>query len=324
MFDGPRDLVSWMYPEVGDSIPHEYYNEDIQKFIRKRKWPQKVVYKKEEFFDLHVTPFNHHSLQLTKLNIQHYPVPDVDLVNFYKINSMGFRSDEFTDKHDGQHILFAGCSMTFGDGIPLQYLWAHKLYSKIKAEHGASGYFNIASNGASVGVIIENTYKYIKKYGKPDYVFMLLPDLQRTMNSYAEDDRDQGFREQLSLYLALSDLCIAYGINLIVMSWEISVNIKKDVIENYKFYSQGEVKNAWYLPEYRDTIPQFHKLDFPEYKDEVRRYVADNFDTHEAGLFLDLAWDDAHPGIAEHEFWYNKFYEKYMDIHSQMDKVADL
>lgn len=37
----------------------------------------------------------------------------------YSLNSSGQRCDEFKKTHEGKHILFAGCSITFGEGLPI-------------------------------------------------------------------------------------------------------------------------------------------------------------------------------------------------------------
>lgn len=47
----------------------------------------------------------------------------VDKIIEYKFNSFGFRSEEFTTTDD--NIMFLGCSLTFGTGIPIENTWAY-------------------------------------------------------------------------------------------------------------------------------------------------------------------------------------------------------
>lgn len=294
----------------------------MQDFVNKRGWLGSESQKPEQldldgYFLPRPTPVGHHSLTLNKLNVEKYPVPGVEFENFYSLNKLGFRSDNFTKKHKGKtHALFAGCSMTFGDSIPLQYLWAKKVHDKINESNPTSGFFNVGCNGATLGQVVENISKYIDNYGTPEYIFVLLPDLNRTFVEAKDAYLSPIFRQALSTYRTFAKYCKAEGIKLIMMSWEPSVNIKTNKRAPYAFISDGVPNYYDKMPEFRDTVEQFYKIDFPEMQDYIMKYVEDNLETHPAGLFLDLAWDDAHPGVAEHEFWYNKFYEKYLEISS--------
>jgi hypothetical protein len=97
----------------------------------------------------------------------------------YKYNSDGFRSDEFTKDHDGLHIVFSGCSETEGVGDNIEKAWSHILYNQISKDRKCSGFFNLAKSGWGYSKIIPNLMIYFKKYGTPDYLFILLPNCQR-------------------------------------------------------------------------------------------------------------------------------------------------
>ena len=97
----------------------------------------------------------------------------------FNINSDFFRSDEFKTAHDGKHILFSGCSVTYGVGLYTKELWSHLLYNKIKNKEKVSGYYNLGTPGTGVFDIVFNIFKYIKNYGNPDVIFIDLPDLSR-------------------------------------------------------------------------------------------------------------------------------------------------
>jgi hypothetical protein len=105
-----------------------------------------------------------------------------------KTNLYGFRSDEFINEHSGKHIVFAGCSETYGQGGDLEDIWAHKVYSKIKEKENLSGFFNLGKCGAGVQDIIHYILSYSNKFGKPDALFILLPNLTRFISYLALPD----------------------------------------------------------------------------------------------------------------------------------------
>jgi hypothetical protein len=101
-----------------------------------------------------------------------------DSVRYY-FNSLGYRSDEFTKFHDGEHILFAGCSETEGVGGALESCWSYMVYKKLSETKKISGFFNLSRAGWGHDVIIANIIQYINAYGKPNKIYMLLPELSR-------------------------------------------------------------------------------------------------------------------------------------------------
>ena len=95
----------------------------------------------------------------------------------YTYNSDFFRCDEFTKDHDNKkHILFAGCSQTEGVGAPLETIWPKVLLSGLNSN---ASFFSIAKAGYGWQKIITNFMIYVDKYGAPDYLFALLPNLGR-------------------------------------------------------------------------------------------------------------------------------------------------
>lgn len=96
-----------------------------------------------------------------------------------KVNSYNFRSDEFKKNHNGLHVLFSGCSVTYGVGLYSQETWSYKLYNKIKKTENVSGYYNLSISGTGIMEIVTNIFKYANMYNKPDVIFLNLPDLAR-------------------------------------------------------------------------------------------------------------------------------------------------
>jgi hypothetical protein len=108
----------------------------------------------------------------------------------YSYNSLGFRSDEFTKDHNGDHVLFAGCSETEGVGGNLESCWSYITYSELSKENKLSGFFNLARYGWGYDIIIQNIMCYISEYGKPKTIFILFPNLGRF---YTWDGNEEGF-----------------------------------------------------------------------------------------------------------------------------------
>lgn len=110
-------------------------------------------------------------------------VPDKDYdqddsVRYY-FNSLGYRSDEFTKNHNGEHVLFAGCSETEGVGGNLDLCWSYMTYKKLSETTKLSGFFNLSRGGWGHDVIVANIIQYVNTYGKPSKIYMLLPNLSR-------------------------------------------------------------------------------------------------------------------------------------------------
>ncbi len=101
----------------------------------------------------------------------------------YKLNSYGHRSDEFSSTHNGKHIIFCGCSNTFGEGLPDKKNWSGRLYEKISKDGDVSGYYNLSFLGGSIQLIVDNIYKYVDTFGAPDYIFCYFPDSKRIIKT---------------------------------------------------------------------------------------------------------------------------------------------
>jgi len=89
----------------------------------------------------------------------------------YKVNSYNCRSVEFFKNPE---LLVAGCSQTFGVGAPLEGTWAYFLAKDLGVD-----YVNTALPGGSTQTIVTNIFAYIRKYGKPKNIVVLLPEVFR-------------------------------------------------------------------------------------------------------------------------------------------------
>lgn len=95
----------------------------------------------------------------------------------YEYNEDYFRCDNFKNAHQNTpHILFAGCSQTEGVGAPLETVWSKLVLNSISPQ---SGFYSIAKSGYGWQKIITNFMIYVDRFGAPDYLFALLPNVGR-------------------------------------------------------------------------------------------------------------------------------------------------
>lgn len=132
--------------------------------------------KKEHIYDAPI-------LKKYPLNTKYMDSVDINDGSTYrypvKLNKYGYRSDDFTRDHDGAHVVFAGCSNTFGSGGNLNEVWSYNLYEKIKQSKKLSGFYNLGIPGAGFKEIIMSIIDYFDKFGAPETLFIMLPNLER-------------------------------------------------------------------------------------------------------------------------------------------------
>jgi hypothetical protein len=89
----------------------------------------------------------------------------------YVVNKYNCRSVEFFDSPE---LLVAGCSQTFGVGVPVEGTWSYFLANSLNVK-----YANTALPGGSIQTIVNNVLAYIREFGKPKTLALLLPELTR-------------------------------------------------------------------------------------------------------------------------------------------------
>lgn len=90
----------------------------------------------------------------------------------YRENKHGFRGDPFTSDTE---MIFVGCSMTYGTGIPDEdLLWGNILAKKLKLKASS-----IAKPGASIYQLVSMIFQYISDYGAPKCIYALFPGFYR-------------------------------------------------------------------------------------------------------------------------------------------------
>jgi hypothetical protein len=220
-------------------------------------------------------------------------------VSLKEINAFGFRSDEFKSNHDGLHILFLGCSYTWGTGLYLNEVWSKILYKKISNKTETSGFFNLGVPGDSVHSSITNAFKYFKNFGNPSVIFFNIQNINRF---YAEDEQNHMlYRSHINdtkvlnlmayqHYYALEQYCRSNNILLISFTWYLGHD-QHPLISFQTFYHINI-----------DNITNF-VLEYKEKNSHVKESM--------------VARDGKHLGTAYHEYWAIHAYSKYDKINKK-------
>lgn len=235
----------------------------------------------------------------------------------YIYNNENYRCDDFITQHNGKHILFAGCSETEGVGGNIDQVWSSMLYDKLKKNNELSGFFSIARSGYGWQKIITNAMIYFEKFGYPEYMFILLPQVGRLYewndsnktymyvqkyteshlgrNANTEDNlpRDKYFTEFINFTIAwqlFEKFCESKQIKLIWTTWE---HIDSINITNF------------------NTFKSF----FPMDPDECMKYIKDVYQMNNGKIGKnDISKRDGHSGTLINEYWSIKFENKIKEL----------
>lgn len=197
------------------------------------------------------------------------------------INKYGFRSDDFVLNHDKMHILFSGCSMTWGTGLNIEHVWAKQVYDIINKKNDCSGFFNLGSPGTSFIFQVFNLFKYFNIYGNPNLIVINMPDILRFYNydiinkyivdaSYKDNTYEIFSLLNYQIYLMLEKYCLTNNINLICFSYDINTEnlfksfntfykIEPDKIENLLFNNPDNEQNMLIANDKQHLGILFHK-----------------------------------------------------------------
>ncbi len=215
------------------------------------------------------------------------------------LNDEIFRSEYFTQSHNGLHILFNGCSVTSGVGLLYEEIWAKLLYNRILQDNECSGFYNIAVGGTSHFTQVANFFKYFKKYGNPDIIFYQVTSLNRFYNFSNEDNTkfvDSLYDEQsqnilnivaFQYYYMLEQYCKANGIRLISFTWH-------EPTQNF----------------FAGKFDTFFTVD----KQKVLNFVFDYEKNNPGDSYAVNARDGKHLGTGYHIYWSDMLYDLYKGI----------
>lgn len=246
----------------------------------------------------------------------------------YTLNNKYFRSQPFENfNKENINILYAGCSFTFGMGIPDEFLWTTLLSNKIQStQYKPVESFNLGFRAFSNYLIVKNIMSFIRNYGKPDFLFVLFPDCARDFifndienkydyvfprffnangSSKFEVRYTKNFLYETSILKSadlikfLEDFCLAAGIKLYWTSW---------YYPDYKIYKKMNFTNLM------DTDTSFLQANTDYQKMYVdREYNIEYPYMNVYGLpYWDLARDLVHPGTAWTHHIAEEFFKEYV------------
>lgn len=255
--------------------------------------------------------------------------------NVYLQNVYGFRSKQFVC---GEDLVVAGCSVTFGVGIPEKWSWGAQI-----ANRNNISFANISTPGDSVQGIVLNLFAYFKKFGHPKNLFCLFPSFDRMkfpMNSdwhIIEEEphgqypywryrmlgfnRDGGkflkkpmvhnesisadipFSESIFYIHMLEQYCRATGINLKWGTWDYRVESLISEINPFDYFIKLE-SNLCHFTEGETFLSH---PNYPNCSHETLR--------EEIGIYFDKGTDikisDGHPGVHSH-IHISECFERYL------------
>lgn len=220
-----------------------------------------------------------------------------------EINSNFYRSDNFTAQHHGKHILFSGCSYTWGVGMNHNEVWSKIVYDHISSNVKTSGYFNLGVPANSIFHAIFDIFRYCKNYGNPEIIFFNMPTIYRFYSIDHEFDSTivgfyppDGDSKVLAIvayqyYFMLQQYCEQNNIKLFSFTWTDSELV---------FDNQFEKNNI-------TNFNSFYKM---KTKD-IDLFVANFCEQNKSLPFLLKARDNDHMGIAYHQYWAKFILDKY-------------
>lgn len=252
----------------------------------------------------------------------------------YRVNSQGLRGRELSE---GYELLVAGCSITYGTGIPEEGRWGDMLSNMLNMKLA-----NISYPGRSTDTIVQNVIKSLL-INKPKIIICLFPNFERCniIENYTLRPDNLGneklmFKKNSSIkdiipiewarqnaynnINMLENICKALNIKLIWSTWSLSnLSFKNDFdkFDNYVYdtttndfppYMQWnkwtdnelERKHLFIRPDM--NCHEDHEL----YNSKYFNYGGDvvkRFDEDRLGFC-------PHPGIHRNIHWANFFYDR--------------
>jgi hypothetical protein len=243
----------------------------------------------------------------------------------YYHNRDGRRCDNFSKETAQENFLFAGCSYTYGTGLPYQHTWAYKLNKDLNGEN----FYNVGMPARNFQVIINDIYTYIRLFGKPKTIFLLLPDLKRDHVVRLETNLEQGDYYEVYPIVSMSFNSKDPEKESYNKKDHKYLNMEKVYYDFYNTMSQLEdYLESLEIPFLWTTWDQWFQKSLAGEKifknyfelDSLEEYVEKNiYPPEELGKnrkYWLIAADKPypHPGIMEQYFYSSQFFKKFDEI----------
>jgi len=217
----------------------------------------------------------------------------------YQLNNYGHRCDNFKLNHEYNHILFAGCSFTFGESLPYMQNWSGKLYKKFLSENKLDGYFALGFLNGFTSHIVYNIMLYCESFGFPETIFCFFPQSERTVKYINNEllisykiDKEHKETGRVDSFKSISFLEKYCEINKIKLFWSTWDNLDAD------FYKKQNFNNFIFM------------------QDSDIHLAATNKDEKE-NPFFKIGRDQAHPGLSYSDGVANIFFEKIKGLYEK-------
>jgi len=219
-----------------------------------------------------------------------YEINDV----IYNTNNLGYRCENFSKEDASNNFLYAGCSVTFGIGLPENLIWPYFLNKKLNGEK----IFNLGINGISTNVITYNIHKYIKQFGKPKAIFALYPNFSRTESFIDNNLSIIHFNENLKISVSAHKENGSHRLDIDAFAFNVinSIQILEDYLESI------EVPFFWstWWNAYNNYISSEKKTIFKNFVKFDKSIDLDLVDKYKDHHYFDMARDNQHFGILGH------------------------
>lgn len=266
---------------------------------------------KENYHSLVPNPINKDVVVISKTDkdytwyskiLMHEPEGDDFL---YRYNKLNFRSKSFDDL-DSEFALFAGCSVSFGQGIPEEYSWPYLVSKRIDSD-----FANISSLGADAVTIVNNVISFIETIKTPRTVMILFPQINR--HRYI-GGRDKTIHHSSPISpSSVNDIYEwANQENNILKIWD-NINI----IRLLEVYCKNRSIELLWTSWDAETTKFYELFKFNNFIGHIG--PNNNFKINkESNLIVEKYWewgrDLSHPGVEMHQAYASTFYNKYQGV----------
>ncbi len=223
----------------------------------------------------------------------------------YRYNNLNFRSKSF-EHLDSDFALFAGCSISFGQGIPEEYSWPYLLSSRIDTD-----FANISSLGADAITIVNNVISFIETIKTPQSVMILFPQINRYRYI---GGRDKTIYHSTPISpSSIKDIYVwaSEGDNLL----RIHDNLK--AIRFLEVYCKNKSIDLLWTSWDAETTKFYELFNFNNFIGRIN--PDDTFKiSKDSNPIVEKYWewgrDLSHPGIEAHQAYGSSFYNRYQEM----------
>jgi hypothetical protein len=265
---------------------------------------KKYSYRVYELFKSKINKIEKYSYEDISINKTFFSNSNNVDKKIYSLNNLGFRTKNFKEYNSNStKILFAGCSNTYGEALPIDFIWPTLLKNKMYSVYDDLDDYNIAYPAASIHSIIRNIIFFIKEFGKPDYLFVMFPVMSRDL-SYSSKNNDFVNGLIWNEYLSC-DKTTQQKFNLSYIEEDSILLSTTFLYMLEEFCKNSNIKLVWSTWKERDQ-DLFKDLNF---KNFILLNIKDNSINTNELPYWDIAQDGYHPGTS----WSTQVADTYFD-----------